>query len=83
MIYLTFVYRWSSRDLRKIIAVILKSWFADNLKRLNYVQDFCLKNNKIEKIEEKILLVQSDNQDKLVDFLSKNFPNKLEKITLK
>ena len=82
MIYLTFVYRWSSRDLRKIITAILKSWFANNLKRLNYVQNYCLRDNKIEKDEEKILLVQSDNQDKLLDFLSKNFPNKIEKIIL-
>ena len=82
MIYLTFVYRWTSRDLRKIITAILKSWLVNDLKKLNYVQNYCLRGNKIEKDEEKILLVQSDNQDKLLDFLSKKFPNKIEKIVL-
>ena len=83
MSYLVFVYRWTSRDLRKIIIAILKSWYVKNLKRVNYVQDYCLNDNNIAKNEEKILLVQSDNQDKLTDFLLKNFPNKIEKITLK
>jgi hypothetical protein len=55
---------------------------VNDLKKLNYVQNYCLRGNKIEKDEEKILLVQSDNQDKLLDFLSKNFPNKIEKIVL-
>jgi len=83
MSYLIFVYRWTSRDLRKIITAILKSWYVKDLKRVNYVQDYCLNDNKIEKNEEKILLLQADNQYKLVDFLSKNFSNKIEKITLK
>jgi hypothetical protein len=69
--------------LRKIIVAILKSGLANNVKRFNYVQNYSIKDNKIEKAEEKILLMQSDNQDKLIDFLSKNFSNKVEKIILK
>jgi len=83
MNYLTFLYRWNSRELRKIIVAILKSGLANNVKRFNYVQNYSIKDNKIEKAEEKILLMQSDNQDKLIDFLSKNFSNKVEKIILK
>ena len=82
MNYLTFLYRWNSRELRKIIVAILKSGLANNVKRFNYVQNYSIKDNKIEKAEEKILLMQSDNQDKLIDFLSKNFSNKVEKIIL-
>jgi hypothetical protein len=69
--------------LRKIIVAILKSGLANNVKRFNYVQNYSIKDNKIEKAEEKIILMQSDNQDKLIDFLSKNFSNKVEKIILK
>ena len=83
MNYLTFLYRWNSRELRKIIVAILKSGLANNVKKFNYVQNYSIKDNKIEKAEEKILLMQSDNQDKLIDFLSKNFSNKVEKIILK
>ena len=75
MNYLMFVYKWKSRDLRKIIVAILKSWMADNVKKINYVQNYVLKDWKnIEKNEEKILLVYTQNKDKLLDFLSKNFP---------
>ncbi len=75
MNYLMFVYNWKSRDLRKIVVAILKSWMADNVKKINYVQNYVLKDWKnIEKNEEKILLVYTQNKDKLVDFLSKNFP---------
>jgi hypothetical protein len=75
MNYLMFVYNWKSRDLRKIVVAILKSWMADNVKKINYVQNYVLKDWKnIEKNEEKILLVYTQNKDKLLDFLSKNFP---------
>lgn len=83
MNYLTFLYRWNSRELRKIIVAVLKSGLANNVKKFNYVQNYSIKDNKIEKAEEKIILMQSDNQDKLIDFLSKNFSNKVEKIILK
>ena len=75
MNYLMFVYKWKSRDLRKIIVAILKSWVADNVKKINYVQDYVLKDWKnIEKNDEKILLIYTQDRDKLLDFLSKNFP---------
>lgn len=74
MDYLIFGYKWNSRELKKIITAILKSWFADNVKKLNYVQDFCLNDKNVEKTEEKLLMIHADNYDKLIDFLSKNFP---------
>ena len=82
MNYFLFSYKWNSRELKKIIIAILKSWFADNVKKLNYVQNFCLDDKKIEKSEEKLVLVHADNYNKLIDFLSKNFPQ-IEKIELK
>jgi len=83
MSYFSFVYRWSSRDLRKVIMAILKSWLADNVKRINYAQNYILKDSKtIQKNEEKILLISANDEKKLNDFLSKNF-SQIEKIDIK
>lgn len=74
MNYMAFAYRWNPRELRKIILTILKSWMADNVKKINYVQNYVLQENWVDKIEEKILLIHSEKQDDLLNFLSKNFP---------
>lgn len=81
MKYITFVYKWNSRELRKIILAILKSWMADNIKRLNYVQNYSLQEKWIKKEEEKLLLIHTENVDDLLIFLSKNFPQ-IEKIDI-
>ena len=79
---LSFIYKWKSRDLRRIIVSILKSWVVDNVKKVNYVQNYSLKEWKnIEKNEEKILLIYSQDKNKLLDFLTKNFPQ-IEKINI-
>lgn len=81
MNYMTFTYKWSSRELRKIIVAILKTWIADNIKKLNYVHNYSLKEKNIKKSEEKILLIHTENHNKLLEFLSKNFPQ-IEKINI-
>ena len=81
MKYLTFVYKWKSRDLRKVILAILKSWVASNVQKLNYVQNFSFNENKLEKQESKILLINTDDEKKLMDFLSKVCPQ-MERIFL-
>lgn len=81
MIFLSFVYRGTSRDLRKIITAILKSWIAEKIKRINYVQDYSFENQKIIKAEEKIILIYTQDENRLLDFLSKNFPQ-IEKIDI-
>ena len=81
MDYLTFVYKGSSRDLRKIILALLNSWVADDVKRLNYCQDYSSYDKKVEKGEEKIVLIHTENQGKLLDFLSKSF-SQLERISI-
>ena len=79
---ISFIYKWKSRDLRRIIVSILKSWVADNVKKVNYVQNYSLKEWKgIEKNEEKILLVYTQDKNKLLDFLTKSFPQ-IEKINI-
>lgn len=71
---MAFTYGWKSRDLRKIIISILKSGVAESIKKVNYVQNYSLKDNDIEKKEEKMLLISTENEIKLIEFLSKNFP---------
>lgn len=75
MNYLLFVYKWSSRELRKIIVAILKSWVANDVKKINYVQNYTMKDEKtIVKNEEKLLLINSWDESRLNEFLLKNFP---------
>ena len=74
MIFLSYIYRGKSRELRKIITAILKSWIAEKIKKINYVQDYSLESQKITKTEEKILLIYTQDENRLLDFLSKNFP---------
>lgn len=81
MIFLSYIYRGKSRELRKIITAILKSWIAEKIKKINYVQDYSLESQKITKTEEKILLIYTQDENRLLDFLSKNFPQ-IEKIDI-
>lgn len=81
MNFLTFVYRGNSRDLRKIILSLLKSWVADNIKRINYIQNYSVNDKSVKKDEEKLILINAKDYDKLMDFLSKNFPQ-IERINL-
>lgn len=81
MIFLSYIYRGKSRELKKIITAILKSWIAEKIKKINYVQDYSLENQKIKKTEEKILLIHTQDENRLLDFLSKNFPQ-IEKINI-
>ena len=74
MDYLLFVYEWSSRDLRKIIVAILKAWVANEVKKINYVHNYTMKDVKtVVKDEEKILLINTWDENKLNDFLLKKF----------
>lgn len=68
-----FTYKGKSRDLKKIITAILKSWLANNIYKVNYWQEFLLNDKKVEKSDIKFLIINCENKDKLLDFLSKNF----------
>jgi len=81
MNFLTFVYRWNSRDLKKIILSLIKSWIADDIKRINYIQNYSMDDKSVKKDEEKLILINAKDYDKLMEFLSKNFPQ-IERINL-
>ena len=71
---LLFSYNGKSRELRKIIISLLKSWCAFRIQKFNYVQDFILKEGIIEKNEIKYIIAYTEDEPKLLTFLSKNFP---------
>lgn len=79
---LIYVYKWKSRDFRKSIVALLKSWLAIEIKKMNYVHSFTIKDNKVEKVEEKLVIIFTENEEKLIDFLSKNF-SQFERISIK
>jgi hypothetical protein len=48
---------------------------VDSVKKINYVHNYLLKNGKnVEKSEEKILLINTQDENKLNEFVLKNFP---------
>ena len=60
---------------------LLKSGLVNEVKKVNYVQSFVLNNSKIEKNEQKIIMVKTDDEEKFKTFLSKNFPQ-IERINI-
>ena len=75
MSYIIFSYDWTSRNLKKIIISLLKSGNATNIKKLNYVHDFSLDVEwKVKKIETKLVMIEYNDEKKLLLFLEKNFP---------
>lgn len=71
-----FSYDWTSRDLKKTIISLLKSANATNIKKFNYVHDFSLDVEwKVKKKETKLVMIESNNEKRLLLFLEKNFPS--------
>ena len=79
---LLYSYDGNSRELKRIIISLLKSWCALKVHKINYVQSFWLRENVVEKSEIKYIIIHTDDESKLLSFLSKNFPQ-LERIELK
>lgn len=79
---LLFSYNGNSRELRRIIISLLKSWCALKIHKFNYVQSFWLRENVVEKSEIKYIIIYTNDESKLLNFLSKNFPQ-VERIELK
>jgi uncharacterized protein involved in tolerance to divalent cations len=71
---LIFFYKNDGRKLKQIITWLLKSWAATTIKRINYLQSYTLHDNKIQKTEEKAVLVEytPENQNKVEAMLKKS-----------
>jgi hypothetical protein len=71
---LIFFYKNDGRKLKQIITWLLKSWAATKIRRINYTQSYTLHDNKIEKIEEKAIIIEyaPENLGKLEALLKKS-----------
>jgi ABC-type Zn2+ transport system substrate-binding protein/surface adhesin len=74
MDYIVCTYTWKSRELRKIFVVLLKSWIVENIKKMNYIHNYSLKDDKVERLESQMFVVWTKDKENFIDFLSKNFP---------
>lgn len=79
---LLFSYIGNSRDLKRVIVSLLKSWCASKVEKVNYVQSFSLEESIIKKNEIKYIFVYTEDEWRLLNFLSKNFPQ-IEKVIVK
>ena len=79
---LLFSYSGGSRELKRIIVSLLKSWCSSKVEKFNYVQSFWLNEGNVEKSEIKYIVVYTDDESKLLSFLSKNF-SEVERVILK
>ncbi len=66
---------YDGRKVRQLITMLLKSWAATEIKRLNYVQSYTLNDKSIKKQEEKILLIFGADTTKLQNLLAKQAPD--------
>ncbi len=71
---LIFFYKNDGRKLKHIITWLLKSWAATNIRRLNYIQSYSLHEDKIQKTEEKAVIVEftAENKWKIESLLKKS-----------
>lgn len=54
----------NSRQLKKFITEILKSWLAKCINRFNYVKSYFLREWELQKEEEKVLLIKTNTDKK-------------------
>lgn len=71
---LIFFYKNEGRKLKQIITWLLKSWAATKIRRINYLQSYTLHENKIQKNEEKAVIVEytPENKGKIESLLKKS-----------
>lgn len=67
------------RKLKNLIQWLVKSWIAACVSRINYVKSYYIREGKLMKEEEKILLIKfpADKKKELTAFIKKNHPQKV------
>jgi len=70
------------RKLKNLIQWLIKSWIAACINRINYVKSYYIRDDKLMKEEEKILLIKfpADKKKELTAFIKKNHPYKLHEL---
>ncbi|MFA7298591.1 MAG: hypothetical protein WC010_03005 [Candidatus Absconditabacterales bacterium] len=71
---LIFFYKNDGRKLKQIITGLLKSGAATKIRRINYAQSYTLHDTKIQKTEEKAIIIEytPENLGKLESLLKKS-----------
>jgi len=73
---LMMTYPNDGRKLQRLIIAILKQWLAKCVNRINYVKSYYLREGKLKRDEEKLLLIKTtqDKKEKLIAFIKKQHP---------
>lgn len=75
-IIVTVSYPNQPRKCKHFITALLKKWVAKCVQRHNYVKSYYIREDKIKKEEEKILVIKSTQgkQEQLIGFIKKLHP---------
>ncbi|OIN92008.1 hypothetical protein AUJ42_01070, partial [Candidatus Collierbacteria bacterium CG1_02_44_10] len=73
---LLMTYPNDGRNLQRLIAAILKQGLAKCINRVNYMKSYYLREGKIKREEEKLLLIKTtdDKKERLIAFIKKQHP---------
>lgn len=82
MLLLLMTYPNDGRKLQRLIIALLKQWLAKCINRVNYVKSYYLREGKLKREEEKIVLIKTtdDKKEKLIEFIKKQHPYELPEL---
>jgi periplasmic divalent cation tolerance protein len=74
---LMMTYPNDGRKLQRLIIAILKQGLAKCINRINYVKSYYIREGKLKRDEEKILLIKTteDKKTQLIAFIKKQHPH--------
>ena len=72
------------RKLKRLILAILKQNLAKCIQRINYMKSYYIREGKLKKEEEKLLLIKTteDKKEKCIAFLKKMHPYDIPEIII-
>lgn len=73
---LMMTYPNDGRKLQRLITALLKQWLAKCINRINYVKSYYIREGKMVRDEEKLLLIKTtqEKKQKLIEFIKKQHP---------
>lgn len=82
MLILMTTYPNKSRELKKLILMLVKSGVAKCVQRIQYVKSYYMREGKLKQEEEKILLIKFDEsqKQKLEAMLLKHHPYEIPEL---
>lgn len=79
---LMMTYPNDGRKLQRLITGILKQWLAKCINRINYTKSYYIREGKLRRDEEKLLLIKTtdDKKEQLITFIKKQHPYKVPEL---